>query len=102
MICDNCYHLIDCKKSPDEDGRCNEYLKDGDVEINEDVDVNPINTETFDYDDIKRLFGDILCFDLCQTEISRRYIFFRVDRATAAGQMTSESKKGLRFLAVTP
>jgi hypothetical protein len=60
MICDNCYHLLDCKKSPDEDGRCGEYLKDGEVEINEDVDVNPINTETFDYDDIKRLFGDIL------------------------------------------
>ncbi len=59
MICEKCYHHLECERVLGEDGRCSDYLKDGEVEINEDFEVNPITTETFDYDDIKRLFGDI-------------------------------------------
>ena len=41
-----------------EDDRCAFYLKDKKVEIEDGVDVNPLDTEQFDYDDIKRIFGE--------------------------------------------
>jgi hypothetical protein len=58
MICENCYHRLDCERELPEDGRCAFYLKDKKVEINEGVEVNPMDTEQFDYDDIKRIFGE--------------------------------------------
>ena len=58
MICENCYHRLDCERELPEDGRCAFYLKDKEVEIHEGVEVNPMDTEQFDYDDIKRIFGE--------------------------------------------
>ena len=59
MICDDCYHRSDCEKKPDENGRCNSYLKDSKVVIDEDMEVNPMDTLTFDYDDIKRMLEEV-------------------------------------------
>jgi hypothetical protein len=57
MICDNCYHREECERTLAEDGRCAFYLKDRKVAIDDGVEVNPMDTEQFDYDDIRRLFG---------------------------------------------
>ncbi len=58
MICNDCYHEPGCEKLPDKNGRCSFYVKNSKVEIDEDVDVNPMDTQTFDYDDIKEIFKD--------------------------------------------
>ena len=58
MICNDCYHESGCEKLPDENGRCRVYIKNSKVELGEDVDVNPMDTQTFDYDDIKKIFKD--------------------------------------------
>ncbi len=58
MICENCYHHLDCERDLSEDDRCAFYLKDKEVEIHEGVEVNPMDTEQFDYDDIRRIFGE--------------------------------------------
>ena len=58
MICENCYHHLDCERELPEDDRCAFYLKDKKVEIEDGVDVNPMDTEQFDYDDIKRIFSE--------------------------------------------
>ncbi len=60
MICDNCYHHLECERNLTEEGRCAFYLKDRKVAIDDNVEVNPMDTEQFDYDDIRRLFGDEL------------------------------------------
>lgn len=59
MICDDCYHRSDCEKKPDENGRCSSYLKDSKVVIDDDMEVNPMDTLTFDYDDIKRMLEEV-------------------------------------------
>lgn len=59
MLCQNCYHRIGCERQLDDEGRCQLYVKNGQVEIDDEVGVNPMDTITFDYDDIKNLFGDI-------------------------------------------
>ena len=59
MICDDCYHHSDCEKKPDESGRCSSYLKDSKVVIDDDMEVNPMDTLTFDYDDIKRMLEEV-------------------------------------------
>ena len=58
MICNDCYHKPACEKIPDENGRCSFFVKSSKVEIGENVDVNPMDTQTFDYDDIKEMFED--------------------------------------------
>ena len=58
MICKDCYHENGCDKQPDENGRCSFYVKKTRVSIGEELDVNPMDTMTFDYDDIKKLFDD--------------------------------------------
>ena len=58
MICEDCYHHLDCERQPDETGRCGFYMKKSKVEIGDEFDVNPMDTMTFDYDDIKKLFED--------------------------------------------
>jgi hypothetical protein len=42
----------------DEDGRCGYFIKNSKVEIDDDVEVNPMDTMTYDYDDLKKLFED--------------------------------------------
>ena len=58
VICEECYHEKGCKRKLDENGRCAFYVKKNRVAIGDDVDVNPMDTITFDYDDIKKLFDD--------------------------------------------
>ena len=58
MICKECYHQQGCNRQPDEDGRCSYYMKKSQVDIGGEVGVNPLDTMTFDYDDIKKLFED--------------------------------------------
>ena len=58
MICKDCYHENGCDREPDENGRCGFYVKKTRVDIGNEVEVNPMDTMTFDYDDIKKLFED--------------------------------------------
>ena len=58
MICEECYHQNGCDREPDENGRCSFYMKKTSVDIGNEVGVNPLDTMTFDYDDIKKLFED--------------------------------------------
>jgi hypothetical protein len=58
MICDDCYHQLECKKDPHESGRCRSYLKEGKMVFDEDMAVNPRDIDTFDYDIIKRILED--------------------------------------------
>ena len=58
MICNDCYHQAGCEREPNENGRCSFYVKKTRVNIGNEVDVNPMDTMTFDYDDIKKLFED--------------------------------------------
>ena len=58
MICEDCYHQTGCEREPNENGRCSYYVKKTRVSIGNEVDVNPMDTMTFDYDDIKKLFED--------------------------------------------
>ena len=58
MICKECYHENGCDKRPDGNGRCSFYVKRTQVDIGNEVEVNPMDTMTFDYDDIKKLFDD--------------------------------------------
>ena len=39
----------------DESGRCSYFIKNSKVEIDDDVKVNPMDTITYDYDDLKKL-----------------------------------------------
>ena len=54
MICNTCFLRPGCERKVDEDGRCRFYVKEGQIEFDDDVDVNPLDTLTFDYDDMKR------------------------------------------------
>jgi hypothetical protein len=45
------------KPTPDE--RCENYLKDGRIDLDDDLDINPMDTFTFDYDTLKKLFKDV-------------------------------------------
>ena len=58
MLCEGCYHELECNRHVDENGRCSYFLKNSKVEIDDDVEVNPMDTMTYDYDDLKKLFED--------------------------------------------
>jgi hypothetical protein len=59
LICERCYHHKGCKRKPTPQGRCDEYLKDGRIDLDDVLDINPMDTFTFDYDTIKKLFKDL-------------------------------------------
>lgn len=59
MICDRCYHQKGCNLKPAQDERCENYLKDGRIDLDDDLDINPMDTFTFDYDTLKKLFKDV-------------------------------------------
>ena len=59
MICDCCYHRKGCNLKPTPDERCESYLKDGRIDLDDDLDINPMDTFTFDYDTLKKLFEDV-------------------------------------------
>jgi hypothetical protein len=56
MICDCCYYRIGCKRRPSASGRCDFFLKNGEVGLDDHLDVNPLDTVEYDYEEIKRLF----------------------------------------------
>ena len=35
MICERCYHYKGCKQKPTPEGRCNDYLKDGRIDLDD-------------------------------------------------------------------
>ena len=53
LICDSCYNRLDCEKIPKKDGRCALYLKEGKIKLNKELEVNPMDTIEFNYDDLK-------------------------------------------------
>ena len=55
LICDTCCHHLNCEELPDENGRCELHLKEGDIELGEDLTINPMDTTEFNYDDLKNL-----------------------------------------------
>jgi hypothetical protein len=64
LICDRCYHTKGCKRTPTPDERCEFYVKDGRIDLDDDLDINPMDTFTFDYDTLKKLFKDTHGVDL--------------------------------------
>ena len=56
MICDKCYHRSNCEEMPDKNGRCSEYLKDGEIIFDEQTKFNPSDTMEFDYDQLKNAY----------------------------------------------
>jgi hypothetical protein len=59
LICDRCYHHKGCKLKPTPEGRCNDYLKNGRIDLDDELDINPMDTFTFDYDTLKKLVKDL-------------------------------------------
>lgn len=59
MICDNCYFKSDCTRNPTEDDRCSFYVKGTKVKLEEDSEVNPMDTAEFDVDDFRKLIDEI-------------------------------------------
>ena len=55
MICDKCYHRSNCEELPDKNGRCGNYLKDGEILFSDDLKFNPTDTISYDYDLVKRV-----------------------------------------------
>jgi hypothetical protein len=53
LICDNCYLRLNCNELPDKNGRCMLRLKDGDIELDKEKKINPLDTAEFKYDDLK-------------------------------------------------
>jgi hypothetical protein len=59
MICSDCYHKIGCSRKPTPDDRCDYYIKGSGIELDDGLEVNPIDTLEYDYDEIKKLIKDI-------------------------------------------
>ncbi|MGD8763851.1 MAG: hypothetical protein PVG87_16185 [Desulfobacteraceae bacterium] len=53
MICDKCHYQSGCEELPDKNGRCSDYLKDGEIIISDDLTLNPSDSIVYDYDLIK-------------------------------------------------
>ena len=53
MICDKCHYSSGCEEMPDRNGRCSDYLKDGDILISDDIILNPTDSFVYDYDFMK-------------------------------------------------
>jgi hypothetical protein len=64
MICEHCYHQEGCKRQLSEDGRCDQYLKNGRIGLEDGVGINPMDTLTYDYESLKRLFEKLDLKDL--------------------------------------
>jgi hypothetical protein len=59
LICERCYHHKGCKRKPTPEDRCDDYLKDGRIDLDDELDINPMDTFTIDYDTLKKLFKDL-------------------------------------------
>ena len=55
MICDHCHHRFTCEEIPDKNGRCSDYLKDGEIVFDDEIKFNPSDTVEYDYDHFKGL-----------------------------------------------
>ena len=61
MICDECHHRSSCEEMPDKNGRCSNYLKDGEIVFGEEMKFNPSDTLEYDYDFLKQVPKRKLC-----------------------------------------
>lgn len=59
MICNDCYARIGCSRKPTPDDRCNYYVKGSGIELDDNLEVNPIDTMEYDYDEIKKMLKDV-------------------------------------------
>jgi len=61
MICITCYHLGNCDRKPENNGRCDLYLKNGSVILGREnlIDVRPPDTDEFGLLDVKRIFSGL-------------------------------------------
>ena len=59
MICKDCYSRTGCSRKPTPDDRCNYYVKGSGIELDDNLEVNPIDTIECDYDEIKKLLKEI-------------------------------------------
>ena len=57
MLCDNCYNRSNCEELPDKNGRCANYLKDGEICFSGELKFNPCGNVVYDYDMIKKVLG---------------------------------------------
>ena len=49
MICDECYHRCNCEEFPNKNGSCTEYLKNGEIIVDEEMKLKPTDTiDNFD------------------------------------------------------
>jgi hypothetical protein len=55
MLCDNCYHQANCEDLPDKNGRCKNYLKNGEIIISDELKFNPCGNQVYDYDMMKEV-----------------------------------------------
>lgn len=55
MICDHCYNRANCEELPDKDGRCTNYLKNGEICLSRELKFNPCGNVVYDYDMIKKI-----------------------------------------------
>ncbi len=69
MICDQCYHRSNCEDMPDMNGRCSEYLKDGEIIFDEETKFNPSDTIEFNYDHLK-IYNKLGSSKFCRTNSS--------------------------------
>ena len=60
MLCDNCYDQTNCEDLPDKNGRCKNYLKNGEITINDELKFNPCGNQVYDYDMMKEALGSDL------------------------------------------
>ncbi len=57
MICQICYNRSNCEALPDKNGRCRNYLKDGEICLSDELKFNPCGSVVYDYDVIKKIFN---------------------------------------------
>ena len=55
MICDECHQRSNCEEMPDKNGRCSNYLKDGEIVFGDEMKFNPSDTLEYDYDLLRKI-----------------------------------------------
>ena len=68
MICDKCYYRSSCEELPDKNGRCSNFLKDGNIFFSSELKFNPTDAIAYDYDMIKSVL-DIESPNVFQTNL---------------------------------
>lgn len=56
LICDSCYHRLDCNDIPYQIDFCILFKKDTEIELNEDQNTDTEKTIEYNIDDLKSLY----------------------------------------------